>query len=167
MLLAVRRSSERRSQRWSTHARISEPTPSSYVQGRWYSKIRVHVSCCARSHRSRPAKPRSWSSVRPGPARRQPSEPASPAAPAGFAPLERALLPLFERGGTELYEKIASAVVIQAYDFCHDNQVQTANLLGISRNVLRARLAMSGLIAGRRDKKHGVPSAPTVSTHPR
>jgi sigma-54-specific transcriptional regulator len=96
---------------------------------------------------------------------RQLPEPA--ASPLGLDQLERALLPLFERGGPELYEKIISAVVIQAYHFCHDNQVQTANLLGISRNVLRARLAMSGLIAGRRDKKPGVPSAATVSTHAR
>jgi sigma-54-specific transcriptional regulator len=98
---------------------------------------------------------------------RQLPEPAAAAAPLGSDPLERALLPLFERGGPELYEKIVSAVVIQAYHFCDDNQVQTANLLGISRNVLRARLAMSGLIAGRRDKKPGVLSSATVSTHVR
>jgi sigma-54-specific transcriptional regulator len=103
-------------------------------------------------------------SLQTGPWRQVP-EPIAPTL--GLEPLERALLPLFERGGPELFEKIVSAVVIQAYHFCHDNQVQTANLLGISRNVLRARLAMSGLIAGRRDKKPGVPSSPAVSTHAR
>ena len=82
----------------------------------------------------------------------------------GLESLERALLPLFERGGPELFEKLVSAMITQAYHFCHDNQVQTANLLGISRNVLRARLAISGLIAGRKDKKPGVLSAPTIAT---
>jgi len=66
---------------------------------------------------------------------------------------ERALVQLFEQGTPELYEKVVSAVVKYAYHFCHENQVQTAQLLGISRNVLRARLAISGLIAGRRNKK--------------
>jgi sigma-54-specific transcriptional regulator len=81
-----------------------------------------------------------------------------------LASFERALTPLFEQGGPELYEKIVSAVVTQAYHFCHQNQVQTANLLGISRNVLRARLAISGLIAGRRNKKPGVTSSHDAST---
>jgi sigma-54-specific transcriptional regulator len=86
---------------------------------------------------------------------RVPGEQAS-LTPTNLGSFERALVPLFERGGPELYEKILAVVVTQAYRFCHENQVQTANLLGISRNVLRARLAMSGLIAGRKDKRRGV-----------
>jgi len=90
---------------------------------------------------------------------------SGPAEPLNLGPFERALLPLFEKGGPDLYEKIVSAVVTHAYHFCHENQVQTASLLGISRNVLRARLATSGLIAGRKEKTHEVLSAGNTSSH--
>jgi sigma-54-specific transcriptional regulator len=89
----------------------------------------------------------------------------TPPPPFAVGPLERALLPLFEQGGSELFERITSAVVAEAYQFCHENQVQTANLLGISRNVLRARLATAGLIAGRRDKSPVPVSAPNLRSH--
>jgi sigma-54-specific transcriptional regulator len=68
---------------------------------------------------------------------------------AALLALERVLVQMFEQGGPELYERINTAVVTEAYRFCHENQVQAAHLLGISRNVLRARLAQGGLIAGR------------------
>jgi sigma-54-specific transcriptional regulator len=68
---------------------------------------------------------------------------------AALLALERVLVEMFEQGGPELYERINTAVVTEAYRFCHENQVQAAHLLGISRNVLRARLAQGGLIAGR------------------
>jgi sigma-54-specific transcriptional regulator len=91
-----------------------------------------------------------------------PSAPGmKPPPPFAASQLERALLPLFEQGGSDLFERITSAVVAEAYRFCHENQVQTANLLGISRNVLRARLATAGLIAGRHDKKPDPISAPS------
>ncbi|WP_303620998.1 helix-turn-helix domain-containing protein [Methylogaea oryzae] len=35
-----------------------------------------------------------------------------------------------------------------AYDYCERNQVHTARLLGISRNILRARLQRYGLLPG-------------------
>jgi sigma-54 dependent transcriptional regulator len=35
-------------------------------------------------------------------------------------------------------------VIKAAYEFCHRNQLQTAKLLGISRNILRARLIEYG-----------------------
>ena len=68
---------------------------------------------------------------------------------ASLLALERVLMEMFEQGGPELYERINTAVVTEAYRFCHENQVQAAHLLGISRNVLRARLAQGGLITGR------------------
>jgi sigma-54-specific transcriptional regulator len=82
---------------------------------------------------------------------RQPAtrEPAK----ASLSALERVLAQMFQRGGSELYERINSAVVTEAYRFCHENQVQAAQLLGISRNVLRARLAQRGLIAGRSTRR--------------
>ncbi len=55
---------------------------------------------------------------------------------------------LFEEGGEDLYERIERTLVERAYDFCQNNQVHTAELLGISRNVLRTQLKRFGLIAG-------------------
>jgi sigma-54-specific transcriptional regulator len=48
-----------------------------------------------------------------------------------------------------------------AYQYCHRNQLQTARLLGISRNVVRARLIELGEIpAGPRDlrRRQGAPA---------
>ncbi len=39
-----------------------------------------------------------------------------------------------------------------AYDYCHRNQLETARLLGISRNVVRDRLLRCGELAGKRRK---------------
>jgi sigma-54-specific transcriptional regulator len=36
-----------------------------------------------------------------------------------------------------------------AYEFCHRNQVQTARLLGISRNIVRAKLMQCGELPNR------------------
>ena len=60
--------------------------------------------------------------------------------------LERVLLELFESGDTGLFNRITSAIVTSALRFCHGNQSETARLLGISRNVLRARLLQFGLL---------------------
>jgi sigma-54-specific transcriptional regulator len=75
----------------------------------------------------------------------------SPAQP--FEALHDALLALFEDGRPDLYAEIETAITKTAYEFCHRNQVQTARLLGISRNILRAKLMQSGeLPNGRRLK---------------
>ena len=58
--------------------------------------------------------------------------------------LHDALLALFEDGRPNLYAEIETAITRTAYEFCHRNQVQTARLLGISRNIVRARLAQCG-----------------------
>jgi transcriptional regulator with PAS, ATPase and Fis domain len=55
---------------------------------------------------------------------------------------------LFEEGGEDLYERIESMLIESAFAFCQNNQVHTADLLGISRNVLRTQLKRFGLIAG-------------------
>ncbi|GAB6850216.1 sigma-54 dependent transcriptional regulator [Paraburkholderia kururiensis] len=54
--------------------------------------------------------------------------------------LEAALRVLLEEGHDGLFERIENMVMRVAFDYCHRNQVQAARLLGISRNVLRARL---------------------------
>ncbi|HEY3301119.1 MAG TPA: sigma-54 dependent transcriptional regulator [Methylophilaceae bacterium] len=47
---------------------------------------------------------------------------------------------MFEQGVPDLFEYVNSLTVSKAYDYANNNQVHTAKLLGISRNVLRARL---------------------------
>jgi sigma-54-specific transcriptional regulator len=61
---------------------------------------------------------------------------------------EQALLELFEQELPNLFEQIENLVLKTAYDYCSHNQLQTARLLGISRNVVRARLIRFGAIAG-------------------
>jgi sigma-54-specific transcriptional regulator len=61
--------------------------------------------------------------------------------------LGKALLSLFEGDRPNLYAAIDAAVIKGAYEFCHRNQLQTAKLLGISRNILRARLMEYGELA--------------------
>jgi sigma-54-specific transcriptional regulator len=63
--------------------------------------------------------------------------------------LTDALLALFEQGEADLYLRVEGALMRTAYRFCERNQVQTAKLLGISRNIVRARLAAHGEITVR------------------
>lgn len=60
--------------------------------------------------------------------------------------LNDALHQLFESGPDNLYEHFEDTIVKAAYSYCHNNQVQTAKLLGISRNVIRAKLIKMGAI---------------------
>ncbi|MDX2020797.1 MAG: sigma-54 dependent transcriptional regulator [Deltaproteobacteria bacterium] len=62
--------------------------------------------------------------------------------------LEAALLALFDENPPELHAKIEETVMRVAFDYCHRNQLQTARLLGISRNIVRARLIQIGELAG-------------------
>jgi transcriptional regulator with PAS, ATPase and Fis domain len=54
--------------------------------------------------------------------------------------LENALRRLFEETEGNLFEQIEDTVMRVAFEFSYRNQIQAARLLGISRNVLRARL---------------------------
>ncbi|MET0286512.1 MAG: aliphatic sulfonate ABC transporter substrate-binding protein [Polyangiales bacterium] len=62
--------------------------------------------------------------------------------------LARALLAMFEQEPENLHETIEETVFRTAFHYCHKNQLQTARLLGISRNVVRARLMQFGELAG-------------------
>jgi sigma-54 dependent transcriptional regulator len=64
---------------------------------------------------------------------------------------------LFEREHPNLFATIEETVMRTAYEFCGRNQLQTARLLGISRNVVRARLMLYGELAP-------APSRPPPST---
>ncbi len=60
--------------------------------------------------------------------------------------LENALQRLCEQAPPNLFEVIEESVIRTAFGFCEENQVQTAKLLGISRNVLRHKLALYGML---------------------
>ncbi|HTV19922.1 MAG TPA: aliphatic sulfonate ABC transporter substrate-binding protein [Polyangiaceae bacterium] len=62
--------------------------------------------------------------------------------------LDAALAELFEQNLPNLHEHVESALIRGAYRYCHNNQLQTARLLGVSRNVVRARLIQFGEIQG-------------------
>jgi aliphatic sulfonates family ABC transporter substrate-binding protein len=62
--------------------------------------------------------------------------------------LDAALAELFEQNLPNLHEHVESALIRSAYRYCHNNQLQTARLLGVSRNVVRARLIQFGEIPG-------------------
>lgn len=76
--------------------------------------------------------------------------PSSPPAVAeqGLDALCSALRILFENNSGNLYEQVEHALLRTAYLHCERNQLQTARLLGISRNVVRARLIQYGELAG-------------------
>jgi DNA-binding NtrC family response regulator len=63
-----------------------------------------------------------------------------------LAALAASLPALFADAGDALYERIESLVIHAAYAHCQRNQVHTAALLGISRNVLRTQLKRFGLL---------------------
>ena len=65
-----------------------------------------------------------------------------------LATLERALLALYDHNLPDLHAQLEAAVMRTAFNYCHRNQLQTARLLGISRNIVRARLLQLGEIAG-------------------
>lgn len=66
--------------------------------------------------------------------------------PVSTAPLETALQRLCEQAPPKLYEIIEEAVIRTAFEYCEHNQVQTAKLLDISRNVLRHKLELYGML---------------------
>ncbi|MDH4608573.1 sigma-54 dependent transcriptional regulator [Pseudomonas sp. BN102] len=65
-------------------------------------------------------------------------------APQAADALDAVLNDLFEKNLPNLYEYIEETLFRSAYRFCHSNQLQTGRLLGISRNIVRARLEKIG-----------------------
>ena len=84
------------------------------------------------------------------------ASPAAPTAPqpAGQSPtpdplvaLERAVDVLMDSRHPQLLSAIEALVVRRGFARCHDNQVQSARLLGVTRNTLRTLLKRHGLLA--------------------
>ncbi len=66
--------------------------------------------------------------------------------------LESALLRLCEQAPPKLFELLEETVIRTAFTFCEENQVQTARLLDISRNVLRHKLGLYGMLPNAQKK---------------
>jgi sigma-54-specific transcriptional regulator len=60
--------------------------------------------------------------------------------------LREVLLQRMNRAEPGLFDTVEATLVKTAFEFCHGNQVQTAHLLGLSRNVLRTLLKRHGLL---------------------
>lgn len=69
--------------------------------------------------------------------------------------LESALLRLCEQAPPKLFDIIEETVIRTAFEFCEENQVQTARLLDISRNVLRHKLGLYGMLPNAQKKLAG------------
>jgi sigma-54-specific transcriptional regulator len=65
-------------------------------------------------------------------------------------PLHAVFQRLFEEDAPGIYDQVSNQLIRAALDYCEGNQVQTARLLGISRNVLRSHLARLGVISAPR-----------------
>jgi len=139
------------------HAVLSPEAERALVQHNWSGNIRElenaihHALLMCESGVISPADLQlqvraAWEPGAAAPASR--SADAEPAALSsqGRPGLEEALVPLFEEGGENLFERIEDRLFRAAFDYCHRNQVQTARLLGISRNIVRARLIRMGEI---------------------
>jgi aliphatic sulfonates family ABC transporter substrate-binding protein len=94
----------------------------------------------------------------------RPSPTAAGAAPASDEALARLFAELFEQGRENLFEHVLEQLVKSAYQHCERNQVHTARLLGISRNVLRTRLQQVGEIGGAGTRtRESAPPPPTAT----
>ncbi|EPF69949.1 sigma-54 interaction domain-containing protein [Acinetobacter rudis] len=60
--------------------------------------------------------------------------------------LKQILLRWFEQGVDDLDERLEAEITEAAYEYCHKNQLHTAKLLGVSRNIIRARLIKHGFL---------------------
>jgi len=68
------------------------------------------------------------------------------------ATLRSALRELYHERSSDLWNEIEETVMVTAYEYSDGNQLRTARLLGVSRNVVRARLLRFGVLAsGTRD----------------
>jgi sigma-54 dependent transcriptional regulator len=76
--------------------------------------------------------------------------------------LESAIQRLCEQAPPKLFDIVEETVIRTAYAFCEGNQVQTANLLDISRNVLRHKLALYGMLPNSQRKSTRVHETETT-----
>ncbi|MGA3119879.1 MAG: sigma-54 dependent transcriptional regulator [Polyangiaceae bacterium] len=93
----------------------------------------------------------------------KPCASAWPAAPIGGradarVALRAALCELYRERASDLWNELEETILLTAYEHSNGNQLQTARLLGISRNVVRARLLRFGVLcSGTRDASADAP----------
>ncbi|MEE3651067.1 MULTISPECIES: sigma-54-dependent Fis family transcriptional regulator [unclassified Brenneria] len=63
--------------------------------------------------------------------------------------LDRIIRQHLQNDSDRIYQRVTQSLVRNAFEICHRNQIQTAAMLGISRNSLRTQLAHLGLIKPR------------------
>jgi DNA-binding NtrC family response regulator len=84
-----------------------------------------------------------------------------------LAAIERHVARLFEAPGTSLLADVEGAVLRAAYGHTRNNQVRTAELLGITRNVVRTLLKRHGLLeSGFQNPQQGYPNDHPVHQRP-
>ncbi len=80
--------------------------------------------------------------------------------------LDAAVRALFDEGGDDLHRRLEKAIMLSAFAFCDRNQLQTARLLGISRNIVRARLIEAGEITSGRSGREAQTPPPEAIAPP-
>jgi len=129
------------------HVELAPQTAHALLTYQWPGNIRelensihhallVCIGTTVRPEDLRLPAPRSESRVQP-----------TPAADSTTESLEHVLHRLFNEETPDLYRRIDETVLRVAYDYCEHNQLRTARLLGISRNIVRDRLIRYGLVA--------------------
>ncbi|XXU19221.1 sigma-54 dependent transcriptional regulator [Sorangium sp. So ce861] len=155
----------------SAPAALSAEATARLLEHPWPGNIRElenamhHALLVCRGHEVTPAdlrltalQPKAGTS--PPPSDRAGAEAVSQVRPTPQATsLEGALLALFEQNLPNLHEQIEETIIRTAYRYCDRNQLQTARLLGISRNIVRARLAQFGELARYRAVRGGAAGA--------
>jgi sigma-54-specific transcriptional regulator len=63
-----------------------------------------------------------------------------------FVRLEGLFSEMIEAGNPDLFDSVEESLIRTVFSWCHQNQVQSAKVLGISRNILRTHLKRFGLI---------------------
>ena len=76
-----------------------------------------------------------------------PAPVAAPANGAVLARLPQVFRELLQEGGVDLFDAVENALVHAAFEHAHRNQVRTAKVLGVTRNMVRTQLKRHGLIA--------------------
>ncbi|MEC5318976.1 sigma-54-dependent Fis family transcriptional regulator [Brenneria populi subsp. brevivirga] len=76
--------------------------------------------------------------------------------PAQSEELDRVIRHHLQSDAKQIYRRVTQSLVRNAFDICNGNQIQTAALLGISRNTLRTQLAHQGLVKPRRSAASAV-----------
>lgn len=86
---------------------------------------------------------------------------------AAHAALRHAIRQLCDANVPDLYQSVEDTLLREVFRYCHYSQSETARLLGVSRNIVRARLIRLGEVSGARkhpaDADDTEPYPPTPS----